>query len=92
MPELDLSSAEASRLFSGADGEVHLPLLISSAFEMSTSEARRLLDQGAVKLDGEALDGERLDLPAGELSGKILQVGKRRFLRIVGRWDSSTSE
>ena len=43
-------------------------------------------------LDGEALDGERLDLPAGELCGKILQVGKRRFLRIVGRWDSSTSE
>ena len=59
---------------------------------MSTSEARRLLNQGAVKLDGEALDGERLDLPAGELCGKILQVGKRRFLRIVGRWDSSTSE
>jgi tyrosyl-tRNA synthetase len=52
---------------------------------MSTSEARRLLRQGAVKLDGEALDGERLDLPAGELSGKILQVGKRRFLRLVGR-------
>ena len=92
MPELDLASEEASPLFSGADGEVHLPLLISSAFEMSTSEARRLLNQGAVKLDGEALDGERLDLPAGELCGKILQVGKRRFLRIVGRWDSSTSE
>jgi tyrosyl-tRNA synthetase len=85
MPELDLSSEEASRLFSRADSEVHLPLLISSAFGMSTSEARRLLRQGAVKLDGEALDGERLDLPAGELSGKILQVGKRRFLRLVGR-------
>jgi tyrosyl-tRNA synthetase len=85
VPELDLSSEAASRLFSAGDGEVHLPLLISSAFEMSTSEARRLLSQGAVKLDGEALDGERLDLPARELSGKILQVGKRRFLRLVER-------
>jgi tyrosyl-tRNA synthetase len=84
LPELDLSSKEAAGFRSGDDGEVHLPLLISAAFEMSTSEARRLLSQGAVKLDGEALDGDRLDLPAGELSGKVLQVGKRRFLRVVG--------
>src|SRR4051794_19360050 len=83
MPELDLSSDPGLR--SGDDGEVHLPQLISSAFEMSTSEARRLLSQGAVKLDGEALDGQRLDLPAAELSGKVLQVGKRRFLRLTGR-------
>jgi tyrosyl-tRNA synthetase len=82
MPELDLSSDPA--IHSGDDGEVHLPQLISSAFEISTSEARRLLSQGAVKLDGEALDGERLDLPAAELSGKVLQVGKRRFLRLTG--------
>src|SRR3954453_6246812 len=82
MPELDLSSDPGLR--SGDDGEVHLPQLISSAFEMSTSEARRLLSQGAVKLDGEALDGQRLDLPAAELSGKVLQVGKRRFLRLTG--------
>jgi tyrosyl-tRNA synthetase len=84
MPELDLAGEEGARLRSGDDGEVHLPALISSAFEISTSEARRLLTQGAVKLDGEALDGARLDLPAGELSGKVLQVGKRRFLRLTG--------
>ncbi|HEY6637691.1 MAG TPA: tyrosine--tRNA ligase [Solirubrobacterales bacterium] len=84
MPELDLSSQEAGAMGSATDGEVHLPQLISSAFEISTSEARRLLSQGAVKLDGEALDGERLDLPAAELSGKVLQVGKRRFLRLTG--------
>jgi tyrosyl-tRNA synthetase len=73
MPELALD-----------DGEVHVPALISSAFEMSTSEARRLLTQGAVKLDGEPLDGARLDLPAADLAGKVLQVGKRRFLRLTG--------
>ena len=36
-----------------------------------------------MKLDGEALDGGRLDLPAGDLDGKVLQVGKRRFARVV---------
>jgi tyrosyl-tRNA synthetase len=75
MPELELDL--------GGE-EVHLPALISTAFEISTSEARRLLTQGAVKVDGRTLDGARLDLPAGELAGKVLQVGKRRFLRLTG--------
>jgi tyrosyl-tRNA synthetase len=79
IPEVSLGDAEGV-----ADGEVHLPALIAGAFEISTSEARRLLTQGAVRLDGEALDGQRLDLPAAELSGKVLQVGKRRFLRLTG--------
>jgi tyrosyl-tRNA synthetase len=79
IPEVSLGEAEGVN-----DGHVHLPALIAGAFEISTSEARRLLSQGAVKLDGEALDGERLDVPAGELSGKVLQVGKRRFLRLTG--------
>jgi tyrosyl-tRNA synthetase len=79
IPEVSLVDAEGVD-----DGEVHLPALIAGAFEISTSEARRLLTQGAVRLDGEALDGQRLDLPAAELSGKVLQVGKRRFLRLTG--------
>jgi tyrosyl-tRNA synthetase len=83
IPEVSLREADGVD-----DGQVHLPALIAGAFEMSTSEARRLLAQGAVKLDGEALDAERLDLPAGELSGKVLQVGKRRFLRLTGSPDS----
>jgi tyrosyl-tRNA synthetase len=65
------------------DGEqVHLPALISEQFGVSRAEARRLLGQGGVKLDGAAVDGERLDLPAGELDGRVLQVGKRRFARL----------
>jgi tyrosyl-tRNA synthetase len=82
IPEVSLGDAEGVN-----DGQVHLPALIAGAFEISTSEARRLLSQGAVKLDGEALDGERLDVPAGELSGKVLQIGKRRFLRLTGSPD-----
>ena len=63
-------------------GDVHLPALISRQFGVSSSEARRLLTQGAVKLDGEPVDGERLDVGADELRGRVLQVGRRRFVRI----------
>jgi tyrosyl-tRNA synthetase len=66
----------------GAD--VHLPALIASAFGVSSSEARRLLTQGGVKLDGDPLAAEPLDRPSAELTGKVMQVGKRRFVRLTG--------
>jgi tyrosyl-tRNA synthetase len=68
----------------GTGGQVHIPQLIASQFETSTSEARRLLSQGGVRVDGEVLDPDRLDIPLEELAGKVLQVGKRRFVRIAG--------
>jgi tyrosyl-tRNA synthetase len=66
----------------GGAGRVHLPQLMAGAFEISSSEARRLLQQGGVKLDGEALDGERLDRDPVDLHGRVLQIGKRRFRRL----------
>jgi tyrosyl-tRNA synthetase len=65
------------------DGEVHMPALIAGVFEMSSSEARRLIAQGGVKLDGQSLEPERLDMPLEELGGRVLQVGKRRFARLL---------
>jgi tyrosyl-tRNA synthetase len=59
---------------------VHLPALLAGAFGLSTSEARRLIGQGAVKLDGEAVS--ELDLPRERLAGAVLQAGKRRFVRL----------
>ena len=67
----------------GDEAEVHLPALLARSFEISSSEARRLLGQGGVRLDGEALASEPLDLPAEELRGKVLQLGKRRFVRVA---------
>jgi tyrosyl-tRNA synthetase len=67
----------------GPDGTVHLPALMASAFGISSSEARRLIGQGGVKLDGEVLDSGALDVDARELGGKVLQVGRRRFVRMV---------
>ncbi len=62
--------------------EVHLPALLADAFGISTSEARRSLVQGGVKLDGAVVDNGRLDLPASDVDGKVLQLGKRRFVRV----------
>ncbi len=63
-------------------GEVHLPALMASAFEISSSEARRLISQGGAKLDGEPIPAGVLDLAPGELDGRVLQAGKRRFRRL----------
>lgn len=82
IPEISLKEADGVPK-EGADGEAHMPALIAGAFEISTSEARRLIAQGGVKLDGESLAPERLDVPVRELSGRVLQVGKRRFARLI---------
>jgi tyrosyl-tRNA synthetase len=64
------------------EGEpVHLPALLAEAFGISRSEARRLLGQGGVKLDGEPLSDADLDVPADRLEGRVVQLGKRRFRR-----------
>lgn len=64
------------------DGQVHLPALMANAFEMSSSEARRLIGQGGAKLDGEPIPSGTLDLAPAALDGRVLQVGKRRFRRL----------
>jgi tyrosyl-tRNA synthetase len=63
-------------------GSVHLPAVIASAFGRSRSDARRMLAQGGVRLDGEALAGDVLDLPTAALDGRVLQLGKRDFRRL----------
>jgi tyrosyl-tRNA synthetase len=77
LPE-DIEEAEVR----AANGAVHLPELIADLFGGSRSEARRAIAQGGVRLDGEPVAPDVLDLPAGELDGRVLQVGKRRFRRL----------
>jgi tyrosyl-tRNA synthetase len=65
------------------DGTVHLPALLVEHLAIgSTSEARRLIAQGAVKVNGEVVS--ELDLPREALSGALVQAGKRRFMRFRG--------
>jgi tyrosyl-tRNA synthetase len=63
-------------------GRVHLPALLAQAFGVSTSEARRSLSAGAVRIDGEAVAGDALDVDADAVDGRVLQLGKRRFTRV----------
>ena len=46
----------------------------------STSEALRMLQQGAVRIDGERIEDRAMSLMAG--TEVVCQVGKRRFARI----------
>lgn len=62
--------------------EVHLPALLARAFGVSTSEARRSLARGGVRLDGERVPNGSLDVPVREVDGSVLQLGKRRFARV----------
>jgi tyrosyl-tRNA synthetase len=60
---------------------VHLPALLVASFGVvSNSEARRLVAQGGVKLEGDVIS--ELDVARATLDGKLLQVGKRRFGRL----------
>jgi tyrosyl-tRNA synthetase len=63
-----------------AGDPIHLPALLANGMGVgSTSEARRLIGQGAVKVDGEVVT--ELDLPRDRLEGALVQAGKRRFKR-----------
>ena len=68
--------------FDAVNGLVHLPALIADGFGMSRSDARRMLAQGGVRLDGEPLGPDDLDLPRERVDGHVLQVGKRHFRRV----------
>jgi tyrosyl-tRNA synthetase len=74
--------AEAVVDAGGPNGAVHLPALLAEQFGLSRSEARRLIDQGGVRIGGRAVDAGRLDVPASEIDGQVLQVGKRRHKRL----------
>jgi tyrosyl-tRNA synthetase len=63
-------------------GSLHLPGLIASEFGISRSDARRLIDQGAVKLGEETLKAGEHDIDGTRADGQILKVGRRRFRRL----------
>ena len=62
----------------GSLGIAHV--LKEAGLVSSTSEAFRMIKQGAVKIDGERIEDRSLQISAGSTS--VYQVGKRRFSRI----------
>ncbi len=70
--ELSIQSAE------GTLGIAHV--LKQAGLAASTTEAMRLISQGAVRIDGERIEDRRREIPAG--SSHVFQVGKRKFARV----------
>ena len=66
--------------FAATGDAIHLPALLAAAFGVSTSEGRRGVGQGAVRIDGDPV--ATLDLPVATVDGRVLQLGKRRFARV----------
>jgi tyrosyl-tRNA synthetase len=64
---------------------VHLPALLRAAgLAASTSAARRSITEGAVRLDGEPVPTGTLDLGRDALVGRVLQLGRRKSVRLTG--------
>ena len=65
------------------DGDtIYLPRVLAElGLASSRSEARRLISQRGVKIDGEPATSE--EMPLKDLTGSVLQVGKRRFMRLI---------
>jgi tyrosyl-tRNA synthetase len=65
------------------DGSVWLPRLLAlTGLAASNAEARRLIEQGGVRIDGRQIDDSDAELAPSDLEGRVLQVGRRRFLRL----------
>ena len=80
IPEVTLTAPE------GGLGIAHL--LKSAGLVSSTSDAFRMLSQGAVRVDGERVEDRKLMIPVG--SEHVFQVGKRRFSKVSVVVDGST--
>jgi tyrosyl-tRNA synthetase len=74
LPEVDWPRGEGET--------IHLPALIRKAFGVSTSDARRALGQGGVRIDGSPVANGTLDVAPEAVGDKVLQLGKRRFARV----------
>lgn len=72
LPEIELSAPHGLQIAA---------IMKSAGLTGSTSEALRMVEQGAVRLDGEKVTEKNLVVPAGKTI--ILQVGKRRFAKVT---------
>jgi tyrosyl-tRNA synthetase len=69
-------------------GQVHLPaLLVAAGLAGSSSEARRLIDAGGVRIGGTVVDRRAYDVPGASLAGQLVAVGKRKVARVIASAD-----
>ena len=74
----------AADLTPNDEGQVYLAKILADAgLVASAGEARRMIDGGAVKVNGEAVPAKSYNVDPALLAGATLQVGKRRFVKLV---------
>ena len=74
----------AADLTPNDEGLVYVAKLLADAgLAQSAGEARRLIDGGGVKVNGEALAAKAYNVEPGKLEGAVIQVGKRKFVKLV---------
>src|SRR5436190_1452955 len=66
-----------------SEPQIHLPAFLAQQLGDSSSHWRRVIDQGGVKIDGRPVDG--YDLELAEAEGRVLQAGRRHFMRLTQR-------
>jgi len=71
------------RLAAAAEPLLLARVLVLAGLAPSNSEARRLIQQGGVKVDEAAIRDPLAAVPAGAGTVLLVQVGKRRFARLV---------
>jgi tyrosyl-tRNA synthetase len=59
-----------------------IDLITLADFAATNGEARRFIRGGAVRIDGEVVRDEKVKMRTGDLEGRVLQVGKRRYARL----------
>jgi tyrosyl-tRNA synthetase len=59
---------------------VHLPAVLGDAFGVSRSEVRRMIGQGGVRIEDRPVSAE--DVPADDVDGRVVRMGKRRYVRL----------
>ena len=64
-----------------ASGSAAISWVLRDAFDISTSEARRKIKEGAVRIDGERVEAVEREIKAGK--AHVVQLGKRRFAKLV---------
>jgi tyrosyl-tRNA synthetase len=75
IPEVSIATEGESMLLS--------KVIVEGGLAASNSEARRLIQQGGVKVDGEPVSNVKAELSTGGSDSVVLQVGKRRFAKVV---------
>lgn len=75
IPEVSIATEGESMLLS--------KVIVEGGLAASNSEARRLIQQGGVKVDGELASNVKAELSTGGSESFVLQVGKRRFAKVI---------